>query len=371
MVGGTFVDFILARFNADGSVDRSFGIDGKVTTDMGSGLRQEEALAVAVQSDGKIVVVGQAAIDATPPAPDLPSTFAIARYNRDGSLDTGFGTGGRVSGNVNGIARAVAIQPDGKIVLAGDFELELSNGVFVSDFVVARFNANGSLDLPFGTSGTGQVATDIGGAANSGRNLVLQPNDAIVVSGTPQCSQPGCEHTDVVRYNANGTLDASFGSGGKLTLAGVDVGQGLVRQADGKLVLVGTVVQPVAPATARFVLMRRNADGSPDTGFGTAGTASTALSENAAANAIALQADGKLVVVGTRAFSANPNFIVARYHSDGTLDAGFANAGALSIDFFGFEDIGENVLVQPDGRIVVGGQARNVVDGYGVARINP
>ena len=131
------------------------------------------------------------------------------------------------------------------------------------------------------------------------------------------------------------------------------------------------MVQPIAPATSGFVLMRRNADGSPDTSFGTAGTASTALSENAAAGGIVLQADGKLVVVGTRAFSVNPNFIVARYNSDGSLDAGFANAGALSIDFFGFDDIGENVLVQPDGRIVVGGQARNVVDGYGLARINP
>jgi len=371
MVGGTFVDFILARFNADGSIDRSFGIDGKVTTDMGSGLRQEEALAVAIQSDGKIVVAGHTAIDATPPAPDLPSTFAMARYNSDGSLDTGFGTRGKVSGSVNGIARAVAIQPDGKIVLAGDFEFELSNGVFVSDFVVARFNANGSLDLPFGTSGTGQAATDIGDAANSGRNLVLQPDGAIVVSGTPQCSEPGCIHTDVVRYNANGTLDTSFGNGGKLALHDVDVGQGLVRQVDGKLVLVGTAVQPISPATARFVLMRRNADGGPDIGFGSAGTASTALGENAAAAGIALQADGKLVVVGTRAFSANPNFIVARYHVDGALDTGFGNAGALSIDFFGFDDIGESVIVQSDGRIVVGGQARNQTDGYGLARINP
>jgi uncharacterized delta-60 repeat protein len=303
----------------------------------------------------------------------LPATFAIARYNSDGSLDTSFGTGGRVSGNVNGLARAVAIQPDGKIVLAGDFEIELPNGTFASDFVIARFNANGNLDLPFGTSGTGQVATDIGGAANSGRNVVLQPNGAIVVSGTPQCSssQPGCNHTDVVRYNANGTLDASFGNGGKLTLADVAVGAGLVRQPDGKLVLAGTLVQATVPATARHVLMRRNADGSADTGFGTGGTAGTALSENASANGIALQADGKLVVVGTRSFSPNANFIVARYHGDGSLDTGFGNAGALSIDFFGFTDIGENVLVQPDGRIVVGGLATNLAGGYGVARINP
>ena len=373
MVGGTFVDFILARFNADGSIDRSFGIDGKVTTDMGSGLRQEEALAVAIQSDGKIIVVGYAAIDATPPAPNLPSTFAIARYNSDGTLDTGFGTGGRVSGNVNGLARTVAIQPDGKIVLAGDFEIELPDGTFASDIVVARFNANGSLDLPFGTSGTGQVATDVGGAPNSGRNVVLQPNGAIVVSGTPQCgsSQPGCNHTDVVRYNANGTLDASFGIGGKLILADVEAGAGLVRQPDGKLVLVGTLAQATVPASARILLVRRNGDGSPDTGFGSAGAASTALSENASAGGIALQPNGKLVVVGTRAFSSNANFIVARYNDDGSLDTGFANAGALSIDFFGFTDIGESVLVQPDGRIVVGGLARNNVDGYGVARINP
>ena len=352
-------------------MDRSFDGDGMVTTDMGSGLRVEEALAVAIQRDGKIVVVGYTAVDAAPPAPDLPPTFAIARYNSDGSLDTSFGTGGRVSGNVNGIARAVAIQPDGQIVLAGEVEFQLPNRDFATNFAVARFNTNGSLDLPFGGNGTGTLTTDIGGAANGGRNLVLQPNGAIVVSGTPQCSQPGCDHTDVVRYNANGTLDTSFGSGGTLTLAGAMVGEGLVRQADGKLVLVGSIVQPVAPATARFVLMRRNADGSPDASFGTAGTAIAALSDNAMASGIALQADGKLVVVGTRAFSANANFIVARFDTNGRLDTGFGNLGTLSIDFFRFDDIGENVLVQPDGKIVVSGQAQNSVSGYGLARINP
>ncbi len=103
MVGGTFTDFILARFNADGSLDTQLRRrDGKVTTDMGSGLRPEEALAVAIQTDGKIVVAGYAAIARRPPAPNLPPTFALARYNSDGSLDTSFGTGGRVSGNVNG-----------------------------------------------------------------------------------------------------------------------------------------------------------------------------------------------------------------------------------------------------------------------------
>jgi uncharacterized delta-60 repeat protein len=371
MVGGTFTDFILARFNADGSIDRGFGIDGKVTTDMGSGFRQEEALAVAIQSDGKIVVAGYTAIDATPPALDPSETFALARYNSDGNLDTSFGIGGKVSNNVNGRAQAVAIQPDGKIVVAGEFNFDSANGSDFGDFTVARFNANGSLDLPFASSGTGQLALDIGSATNSVRNLVLQPNGAIVVSGKPTGNFAGSDHTDIARFNANGTLDASFGSGGTLTLAGAEVGEGLVLQPDGKLVLVGSLVQPIAPATSRFMLMRRNADGSADSSFGTAGTVDAALADNATASGIALQADGKLVVVGTRAFASNPNFIVARYGSDGALDSGFGTAGMFSIDFFGFTDVGENVLVQADGKIVVGGLARNNVDGYGVARINP
>jgi uncharacterized delta-60 repeat protein len=215
------------------------------------------------------------------------------------------------------------------------------------------------------------VATDIGGAFNTASNVVLQPNGAIVVSGKANCSQAGCDHTDVVRYNANGTLDTSFGSGGRLTLAGVDVGQSLARQPDGRFVLAGSVTEATVPATARFLLKRLNADGSPDATFGTAGTVDAAFSESAAAAGVALQADGRIVAVGTRVFSVNPNFVVARYNSNGSLDAGFGNGGSLSIDFFGFDDVGENVLVQPDGKIVVGGLARNNFDGYGVARINP
>ncbi len=256
-------------------------------------------------------------------------------------------------------------------MVAGEFSFASANGGDFSDFTVARFNPNGTLDLGFGGSGTGQVATDIGSATNSARNLVLQPNGAIAVSGKPQGSQAGLAHTDMARYNANGTLDTSFGSGGKLTLAGVDVGQGLARQADGRFVLVGSVTAATVPATSRFLLKRLTADGSADTSFGNAGTVDTAFTLNAAASAVALQGDGKIVVAGTTAFSANSNFVVARYNVNGSVDASFGNDGSLSIDFFGFTDIGESVLVQPDGKIVVGGQAQHNFDGYGVARINP
>ena len=374
MVGGTFTDFILARFNADGSPDNDFGTGGgKVVTDMGGGNRLEEATAVAIQPDGKIVVAGYTAVPHTPPAPRLPETFAIARYNSNGSLDTSFGTGGRVSGGVNGRAFAVAIQPDGKIVLAGDFTFDSTSGSDFSDFTVARFNANGSLDLSFGITASGQVATDIGLHANSARNIVLQPNGAIVVSGKPVGSSADVLHTDMARYDRNGNLDASFGVGGKLTLAGQLVGEGLALQGDGKFVLVGSAnVGSGVTASTDFALMRLNADGSPDTTFGSAGTVTTAISSDRdGALAVALQADGRIVVAGHTS-NINSNFVVARYNGNGTLDPSFGNGfGFLTVDFFRFTDSAESVLIQPDGKIVLGGVAVDNIEGYGLARINP
>ena len=374
MVGGTFADFILARFDADGSLDTGFGVDGKVTTDMGSGLRSEEALGVAIQPDGKIVVVGYTSIPSTPPAPRLPDTFALARYNSDGSLDTGFGDGGKVSGNVNGRAFAVAIQDDGKIVVAGEFTFDSTNGNDFGDFTVARFVTNGNLDASFGSSGTGQIVTDIGLSTNAAQNLVLQSDGAIVVSGKPQGSTAGFDHTDVVRYNANGSIDDSFGGDGKVTLPGMAIGEGLALQGDGKLVLVGSVETAVPPATSiEFAVMRLDADGSVDEAFGDGnGIVTTGISGRGdAARAVALQGDGKILVAGGSNQQLNSNFAVARYDTDGTLDATFGNDGTLTVDFFGFADVAESVAVQPDGKIVLGGLARDNVDGYGLARVLP
>ena len=128
---------------------------------------------------------------------------------------------------------------------------------------------------------------------------------------------------------------------------------------------------PNGDFTIDFAVARFNANSSPDASFGTAGTASAALSENATASGKTLQADGKLVVVGTRASSANADFFVARFDTNGRLNTGFGNPDTLSIDFFRFDEIGENVLVQPPGKVVVSGQAKNSVNGYVLARINP
>lgn len=366
IVGGTFTDFILARFNANGTLDASFDGDGKVTTDMVPG-EQEEALGVAIQSDGKIVVAGYTGT----PGPANGANFALARYNADGTPDLSFGTVGKVTSGVSGRAYAVAIQPDGRIVAVGD--VDVASGNDFGNFVVARFNADGTPDNSF--SGDGQVVTDIGGATNTARNVVLQPNGSILVSGEPFGTFAGSERTDVVRYTASGALDAGFGTAGTLTIAGTRVGEGLALQSDGRFVLVGQIdasIPPATPGTAtNFAVMRRNADGSPDPGFGAAGLASTPISgQRDAALAVTLQPDGKIVVAG-RSSNSNVNFAVARYNTNGTLDTTFGrdSSGTLAIDFFLFTDIAESVVVQPDGQIVLGGATRDNVDAYGLARI--
>ena len=351
MVGGSTNEFVLARFNADGSLDTGFGSAGRVSTDVVvGGVVEEIARAVAVQADGKIVVAGHVR------TPGGPLSFVLARYLANGSLDAGFGSAGLVVGPVVGRALAVALQPDGRIVVAGDDA--------AGDFRVARYLADGTLDASFGTGG--QVTTDIAGGTDTARNLVLQPNGAIVVSGDPFGNDLG---TDVARYTAAGVLDASFGNGGKVTLPGTRVGEGLALQGDGKLVLVGNVL--VGNAT-RFATTRLLANGTVDTGFGTAGTVVTDISGRGdAAHAVTVQADGRIVVAGRSSSQTNANFAVARYLSNGAIDPAFGTAGTLTVDFFGFTDAAESVVLQADGRVVLGGVARNNVDGYGLVRLLP
>ncbi|MFT4101619.1 MAG: Calx-beta domain-containing protein [Burkholderiaceae bacterium] len=355
MAGGSTTEFVLARFNADGSPDAGFGSGGRVTTDMiAGGIVQEEARAVAIQPDGRIVVAGFT-------RNGLPFSFALTRYHPDGSLDTGFGAAGKVTGGITGRAFAVAIQADGRIVVAGDDPT-------IEQVKVARLNADGSIDASFGVAG--QVTTDVAGSGDLAANLVVQPNGAILVSGDPIGGLP-VGSTSLVRYTAVGSLDAGFGSGGVLTLDGRRVGEGLALQADGRIVLAGTVDTAQAAMTG-FALMRLMPDGSPDTGFGDAGAVLTVVNPQGgdAARAVAIQPDGRIVAAG-RSGRLNPNFAVARYLPDGSPDASFGRAGLTSADFFGAADVAENVAVSANGGIVLGGVARDQVDGYGLARFTP
>src|SRR5215831_18017822 len=207
------VDFALARYNSDGTLDASFGTGGIVTTAFDFPGNFDRVFTVIRQPDGKFVAVGST-------VSNLFANFALARFNADGTLDTTFGTGGKVgtafdSGSVSYTqAFSVAVQPDGSIVAAGYTEIGacLFNGLELPcfDFALARYNSNGTLDASFGTGG--RVTTDFGGPYDQAESVAVQPDGRIVVAGAAaRLTNTGFDFA-LARYNSNGTLDTSFGA---------------------------------------------------------------------------------------------------------------------------------------------------------------
>ena len=362
MVGGAFTDFVLARFTPDGSLDASFGSGGQVTTDIAGGVQTERARAAAIQSDGKIVVVGEGTMASGEVG------VALARYNSDGSLDASFSGDGMTLGDVRGRAFAIAVQSDGRILIAGD-TLISGNPNDAADLLIARFEPDGRLDASFGVGG--QRVLNVAGRADLARNLAVLPDGDIIVAGDPFGSEP-TDRTAVVRLDASGALDAAFGANGVVIL-NHRMGRGLTVQPDGKLLLVG----PSSVAgVSEFAMTRLNADGAVDTTFGVNGVVTTSLSNSTsgagdAAQAVALHPDGRIYVAGVSG-SINRNFGLARYSSSGALDATFASGGVASHDFNGLTDSAESVAVLADGRIVLGGVTTPASsDGYGLVRVHP
>ena len=226
---GTADEFALARYNADGTLDTSFGnADGKVITN--SANNSEHAYSLAIQSDGKILLAG-----ASGNFGDYDD-FALARYNTDGSLDTGFGTGGKVVTSFmsqDDIVRSVALQSDGKIVVAG----ETKNGTY-DEFGLARYNSDGTLDTSF--DGDGKVITNSNNNGDHAYSVAIQSDGKILLAGASD--NTGNDDFALYRYNTDGSLDASFGTGGKVVTAvggGDDIGTSVAIQSDGKIVVVG------------------------------------------------------------------------------------------------------------------------------------
>ncbi|MFH8738423.1 calcium-binding protein [Streptomyces sp. NPDC017964] len=331
-------DFALARHNADGTLDTSFGGDGTVTTainNMNPDFQWSEAHAVALQPDGKIVAVGSSWRGY-----ENCCWFTVARYNTNGTLDQSFGGGdGRVFTDFGSPdeARDVAVQPDGKIIALGT-----SGG----EAALARYNADGTPDTSFG-GGDGKVTTDPapeslqeGGDA---RALALQPDGKIVVGG-----QVGTTRFDFVllRYNANGTLDTTFSGDGieRTDFGDYESVEGLAVQPDGRIVAAGG-------SSGRFALARYNVNGSLDTTFGNAGRVLT--SGGGGAQDVVLQPDGRIVIPGSN--GPGGDFAVLRYNTNGSLDSGFGTGGLVTTDFGG-NDQARGVALQPDGKIVAAGQ---------------
>lgn len=315
--------FALSRYRATGSLDTTFGTRGRVLTSLGAS--SGAVSAAALQPDGKIVAAGTSSAGPT-------VRFALARYEPDGSLDTTFGTGGKVAtaiGPGTDLANAVALQPDGKIILAGWSRRVARGAPSGFDFALARFNPDGSLDQSFGTAG--KVTTAIAGAW--GDALALQPDGKIVLAGAAQT--PALQDRfALARYNPDGSLDTSFGAGGVVMTAISEHASisSLALQPDGKLVAAGAECGARCYEGVDFALARYNPDGSLDTSFGSAGIVTTAIGlRTSGAHAVALQPDGKIVVAG---FGGLPTFFaLARYTVNGALDPSFGAGGKVMTSF--------------------------------------
>ena len=307
----------------DGDLDPTFGTDGKVLTDFDHST--DIANAVAIQADGKLVVVGTTYQDNDFSNED----FAVARYNPDGTLDKTFGAGGKVQTDFPGlaaVASSVVIQPDGKIVVAGGaFPLF----TFLGDFKVVRYNPNGSLDTSFGDGG---IVTTTFPEGSYAFDVALQTDGKIIAAGTVFVDfDPGeSSNTDfaLARYNPDGTPDATFGNGGQVSTDFVgfeDDAFSVLIQPDGKIVAVGSANDPAT--FYDFAAVRYLSNGTLDTTFGVAGKVHTDFGDQNfdRARSAALQPDGRIVAAGF-AISQNggvQNFAVARYDSSGVLDTNF------------------------------------------------
>jgi uncharacterized delta-60 repeat protein len=339
-------DFAVARYNVDGSLDAAFGSGGIVLTDLGSG-SFDQARGVVLQQDGKIVVAGSTTADGT-------FDFAVARYDSDGALDPGFGSGGKVWTDLDSAStdegRAVALQADGKIVVAGP-----SDSGQGRDFAVVRYQGDGDLDPAFGSGG--KVQTDLGSSSDDGAyGVSIQSDGRIVTAGFTNASGGGNDFA-VVRYSSNGSLDPGFGSGGAVLTgfgpSGDDVANAVVIQPGGKLVVAGV---SSAAGSYGFAISRYNSDGSLDAGFGSGGTVLTAFGAGfAIGNGVAIQPDGKIVVDGFAGGGGNI-FALARYNGDGSLDSGFGLGGQVTTSN-GSASEAFAVAIQQDGKIVAAGDS--------------
>jgi uncharacterized delta-60 repeat protein/uncharacterized repeat protein (TIGR01451 family) len=350
----------LVRYNPDGSLDPTFGSGGKLTTTFPNQIYSQPR-AVTIQPDGKILVGGLAAFPANCVNCFGPQAFALARYNTDGTLDPSFGSGGLATLllPLPSEIEALAVQPDGRIVAGGvTFEpLPVGSPIFV--FALIRLNPDGSPDLSFGLGGV--VMTDFFRPAFGAIfAIALQTDGRIVASG--EIFGPGPAQSPgfcVVRYNTDGSLDGSFGVGGiVITQLASAFGGGISILSDGRILVGGGA--PNYAAVARY-----NTDGSLDPTFGTGGIAFAPFP----GQYMAVLPSGHIIVAGTHNVPAPSAFSVTRFDADGFLDPTFGNGGNVQTETPLFPSPGANAVV-PYGkdRVIVGGGVATNPPGLGLAR---
>jgi uncharacterized delta-60 repeat protein len=340
-----------AAHSAPGDLDTTFGGDGIVRTNLTRA--EDDGYAVAIQADGKIVVAGEAGVGGRNPR------FAIVRYEADGSLDPTFGGGDGIVtidfSRYDDFPFAVRIQPDGKIVLAGAAAYSGPD----SRFALARLTPDGSLDPTFG--GDGKVVTNVTPSYDWANGMALQPNGKIVVVGSLSAGSTNGK-IGVLRYRSDGSLDPTFGKNGIVRADPTptyDDGMAVGVEADGQIVVAGGA--GFAGPNERFVMLAFEHNGTLDPTFGGDGMVKTDLTPGSDIPfGLAIQSDGEIVVAGGAAMdAADPMFGLARYNRDGSLDPGLDSDGTVLTNFTPFSDGAYSVAIDSNGRIVAAGTAGN------------
>ena len=361
---GNNFDFALSCYNSDGSLDNSFGINGNITTTIGSS--DAFANSAAVQSDGKIVITGSS-------RDGNKKVFTTVRYNEDGSLDNTFGTGGKVItpfSSEDSYANSVIVQKDGKILAAGLSPTSFGIGISTHSFTIVRYNSDGSLDSDFGTNGI--VVKRFGSSSSEITSLGVQGDDKIIAAGFSS-GLGGGKVFVLARYNPDGKMDTAFSDDGIVTtsvgkIEGQTIGSSISGinsisiQNDGKIIACGycTNGESGGAIAKDFALTRYNVDGSLDSTFGTDGIIITSISSlDDIAYSVKVQEDGKIIAGGYTDSGIDEDYAIVRYNNDGSLDSTFETNG-ISVNNFGASgNIIKSIALQEDGNIIAAGYSAN------------
>jgi len=325
---------LIARYNLDGTLDGTFGSNGIAAISLANSIN---ATSVAVQADGKILVAGHIISNFT------VYDMAVARLNANGVQDNTFGDNGIAIANFgsNSYGWDIALQSDGKIVVAGQLTV---------DIAMARFNVNGNLDMSFGANG--KVVTRIGTNSSAGSSVAIQSDGKILIGGRTLMGT-GIFAAAAIRYTSDGSIDLSFGTNGQFFPFTSEVSiQDIKIQSDGKILLVGTNVNG---DMASFIIYRCDQNGNLDSSFGAGGVVVTTFDKIVNGFSAALQSDGKILVLGESLVrGVQYDFAMARYGSDGALDQTFGSNGMVQTNFGG-ADGARKIILQSDGNIVAVG----------------
>jgi len=361
-------DFFVSRLLANGSSDTSFGsrrTGGVVIPfDLGGNI-SDMANAVAIQSDGKIVVAG------TVTSRSGDTDMGVVRLNMNGTLDSTFGVNGKVTvafnrgavGRRQDRATDVAIS-SGRIILVGSSQS--STGDY--DFAFARLSSNGFLDRTFSSDGKNIAALNLGGDKfDEATSVAVQGDGKIVAVGSARKSTTDTQSV-VMRLNTNGSFDTTFGQGGKVLQGDslFDRATGVVIQSNGRIV-VGGYSQMTSAGDYDFRVTRLLVTGAMDTSFSGDGTTTISFnlgqSNRDLAYGVAVQADGKILIAGSvqRARTGDTDMGIVRLTSTGRFDTTFGTGGGVVVPLTSLADGALSIKIRPNGRIVVAGFAQSQI----------